>query len=118
MLEEPIRGCNYEILFNTKNKVVNEQLRRTTHSFKFVRDATTNTDILTVTFDLYTDNFDAVYNLLITKEIPLKVFVCGQTYNKHFPVWDAVTKVENITFAGDCFNSKIMKVVVTFGRVK
>lgn len=118
MLEESIKKCNYEIIFNTEDEAVNELLRITVHSFEFVREATTNENLLKVTFNLYTDNFDAIYNLYITKKIPLKVILYNRAYKEKFFVWDAVTEVKNIAFAGNCTNSDIMKVVVTFGNIK
>lgn len=93
-------------------------LRITTHSFEFVREATTNENLLKVTFSLYTDNFDTIYNLYVTKKIPLKVVLYDQSYTEEFLVWDADTEVKNIAFAGNCINSDVMKVVVTFGNIK
>lgn len=118
MLEESIRKCNYQIIFNTEDEAVNELLRITVHSFEFVREATTNENLLKVTFNLYTDNFDVIYNLYITKKIPLKVILYDRAYKEKFFVWDAVTEVKTITFAGDCIDYNLMQVVVTFSNIK
>ena len=117
MLENPIRKYNYQIIFNTEDEAVNEMLRITTHSFEFVREATTNENFLKVTFILYTDNFNTIYNLYVTKKIPLKVVLYDHSYKEEFLVWDAVTEVKDITFAGDCVDSNSMQVVVTFGNI-